>query len=135
MVPTWIRLTHPRVKRFVQQALDQLDPHIPDRPHAPLHDETMVRQLVGRWAPRIGVEPGRVQLRDMTRKWGSCSSRGNITFNTALYYIPAHLVEYVVVHELVHMLVFDHSPAFWRMLGRFLPDYADREQELNTYRV
>lgn len=135
MIPNWLKPDHPQVKRFIREGLKKLDDQLPDERPVPLHDAKMIRHLVRKWAKRIGVEPGRIQFRPMTRKWGSCSTKGNITFNTALYFVPFHLVEYVVVHELVHMLIFDHSPAFWNKLGEFLPDYAQSEEELNTYRV
>jgi len=71
----------------------------------------------------------------MYRKWGSCSGRGNITLNTALYYVPQPLAEYVVVHELAHLKIFNHSPEFWALVGQYLADYAERERELDRYRV
>ncbi|MFW5708645.1 MAG: M48 family metallopeptidase [Chloroflexota bacterium] len=135
VIPSWLHPDHPQVRRFIEQGMTKLAAHIPEERRDPFHDLETVRALVTEWAVRIGVKPGRVQFRQMTRKWGSCSSRGSITLNKALLYIPYHLVEYVVVHELVHMLVFDHSPAFWGHLGAYLPDYAARERELDTYRV
>jgi len=134
-IPNWLNANHPQVRQFISDGLEKLNNNIPVERPAPLHDAATIRVMVMQWADRIGLDVGRVQLRDMTRKWGSCSSKGNITLNTALYYIPHHLVEYVVVHELVHMIVFDHSIGFWQKLGEYLPDYRDRERELNTYRV
>ncbi len=134
-IPVWLSEKHPSVQKFIRTGLKKLAPHIPKQKPQSLHNEQIVRDLVADWARLIGVKPRRVQLRSMTRKWGSCSSKGTITLNTALYYIPLHLVEYVVVHELVHMHVFDHSPAFWEMLEHYLPACMDYERELNTYRV
>lgn len=135
MIPTWIKPTHPQVKRFIRDGLRRLDAHIPETRPEPLHDQTSMRRMVDAWATKIGVRPTRVQFRAMTRKWGSCSTKGSVTLNTALCYVPGHLVEYVIVHELIHMLVFDHGPAFWQKLSEYLPDYAVRERELDTYKV
>ena len=135
MIPYWMKPNNRIVKRFIKEGLKKLDSLIPDEKPVLLHSESSIRQLVYKWAESMGLEIGRVQFREMSRKWGSCSSKGNITLNTALCYIPYHLMEYVVVHELVHLIVFDHSPQFWAKLGEYLPDYADCESELNTYHV
>ncbi|PJF21344.1 MAG: hypothetical protein CUN56_11570 [Phototrophicales bacterium] len=134
MIPNWLKPTHPQVKKFIQDGLIKLAPYIPAETRTPLHSAASIRSLVKKWADKIGVTPARIQFRAMTRKWGSCSNKGNITLNTALYYLPLHLVEYVVVHELVHMLIFDHSPAFWAKVREYIPDYAERIQELNRQR-
>lgn len=134
-IPHWIKAHDPQVKKFIRDGLKKIDAHLPVEPPPQLHDARIVRALVRRWAARMNLKPRRISLRPMTRKWGSCSTRGSITLNTALYYVPHHLMEYVVVHELAHMLVFNHGPEFWAKMGEFLPDYEARERELNTYRV
>lgn len=134
-IPLWLSLKDPRLIAFIRSGLDRLRDAIPERPQAPLHDAAAIRGATTAWAARIGVVPGRVQLREMSRKWGSCSKAGNITFNTALYYVPWPLVEYIIVHELVHLLVFDHSPAFWQAVEAHIPDCRERDQAIKQYRV
>lgn len=135
LIPDWMRRNDRRVKRFIEHGLEKLKPHIPVERSKPRFSTDVIRVLVYAWAVRLGVEPGRVQFRAMTRKWGSCSSRGSITLNTALVYLPLPLIEYVVVHELAHMIVFDHSPAFWSLVGEHVPDYEARRRELESHRV
>lgn len=135
LIPHWVRPHSHQVKQFIQEALEKLNPYIPQEKAKPLHSAAAVRRLVRTWAVRMGVQVGRIQMRNMQHKWGSCSGRGNLTLNTALYYVPLHLVEYVVVHELVHLQIFNHSPEFWVKLGEYLPDYQSREEELNRFRV
>lgn len=134
-LPHWIAVNHPQVKRFIQSNIDKLRHQRTKHPRTIQTDEQTIRQMVQDWIKIIKVQPKRIQFRDMTRKWGSCSSRGNITLNTALFYVSRDLAEYVVVHELVHLLIFNHSPQFWAKLGEYLPDYAEREHQLNSYRV
>jgi len=134
-IPNWLRPNHPEVKRFIRDGLKKLDSHIPDERPEQFHDAETVLQLVDTWSERMNLYPKRVQMRDMTRKWGSCSSKQNITFNTALYYLPYHLVEYVVVHELAHLQELNHKPPFWALVGQYLPNYAELEQELKDYRI
>jgi len=134
-IPNWMKPSHRKVQQFIKQGLAKLEPHLPAERQEPRHTEDEIRALVRKWSDAMGADVGRVQIREMTRKWGSCSSRRNITLNASLRYLPLHLVEYVVVHELAHLFIFDHSPAFWAKVGEFLPDYATFERELDTYRV
>lgn len=134
-IPNWMKPTHPQVKKFIKQGLQKLDKHMPDEKPDPEHTQASIRRMVTTWAKRMGVKPTRVQFRQMTRKWGSCSSRGSITLNEMLCYLPHRLVEYVVVHELAHLTELNHDPAFWALLGSYLPEYAALEDELNAYHV
>jgi predicted metal-dependent hydrolase len=134
-VPHWLPVDHPRVMTFIEHGLEQLAAHLPGQGRPQQHDAAAIRRLVAEWAARLEVQPGRVQLREMSKKWGSCSGRGNITLNTALCWLPYHLVEYIVVHELAHMRVFHHGPEFWEIVAQHIPDYEERERELNNYPV
>lgn len=74
----------------------------------------------------------RLRLRRMRSRWGSCSSRGDITLNTDLVRYPPHLIDYVIVHELCHLREFHHGPAFYRLMDRALPDWAERRRQLRA---
>jgi hypothetical protein len=78
---------------------------------------------VAQIASALGVKPRRVAVREQKRRWGSCSARGSLNFNWRLILAPAEVMEYVVVHELCHLLVLDHSPRFWAHVAALLPDY------------
>lgn len=97
------------------------------------HKETaraLVHERIAHWAPLIGVLPKRIAIRDQRSRWGSCSTKGNLNFNYRLVHIHADLVDYVVVHELCHLLEFNHSTRFWAHVARILPDYALRKSTL-----
>ena len=83
-----------------------------------------------RWAERIGVTPTRIQVRDQKTRWGSASSTGTLSFNWRLIFARPEIVEYVVVHELCHLVQPNHSPAYWRLVASHLPDYQQRRQAL-----
>ena len=88
--------------------------------------------LIGQWAPRMGVAPRRIRLRDMSSRWGSCQTvTHDITLNARLGMKPQVCLEYVVVHELCHLIHPDHSPAFHAEMTRFLPDWKARRTLLN----
>lgn len=131
-IPRWLKPGSPQVRTFVAEGLDKLRHQIPP-PRTQSISPDEVRTLVDDWARHMGLQPKRVTLRDMRRKWGSCSSRGNVTLNTALCSLPHDIVEYVVVHELAHLKVFNHSREFWALVEQYLPDYRVRKQTLDTY--
>ncbi len=78
----------------------------------------------------IDVQPG-FQLLAMEKQWGSCSPAGRVSLNPALIKAPTHCVEYVMVHELCHLLEHNHSKRFYRLLDRHCPDWQERKQELD----
>lgn len=78
---------------------------------------------------------GRVSIRDQKTRWGSCSRRGNLNFNYKIVFLPPHLADYLVVHELCHLLQFDHSTAFWSLVALAVPDYVRCREELRKVRV
>lgn len=83
-----------------------------------------ISELVPLWAARMNVRPGRIRMRMMTSRWGSCNPRtGNLTFNYRLAAYPDECIEYVVIHELAHLVYADHSGEFWEFVSRFCPDY------------
>ncbi len=77
----------------------------------------------------------RLSFRSQRSRWGSCSARGSISINFACSRLPERLLEYIVIHELCHLVRMDHSAAFHTLLGSLLPDAAQRKAELSRYRI
>ena len=86
--------------------------------------------LVDCHAARMGVAPPPFRVKLLKRRWGSCSRAGRLNFNLRLAMAPPAELEYVVLHELCHLVCPDHSPAFWRTVGRYMPDYDTRRAAL-----
>ena len=84
-------------------------------------------------ADRLGVSYGRVVVRDQRTRWGSCSSRGTLSFNWRLALAPPDVLDYVVVHELCHLREPNHSPRFWRLVEDARPEYARHERWLKDH--
>jgi len=82
-----------------------------------------IRQRLNEYAPGIGVEFGRVAIRDQKSRWGSCSAKKNLNFNWKLIMAPQEALTYVVIHELCHLIEFNHSPRFWNLVRTRMPEY------------
>lgn len=79
--------------------------------------------------------PIQIRVRRMARRWGSCTPAGTITLNPRLVQAPSVSIQYVVAHELCHLLIHDHSPRFFRQLERWIPDWEKRRSRLNRLSV
>ena len=82
--------------------------------------------LVEKYAALMGVRPASVRITSAEKRWGSCSAKGCICFSWRLMRTPAEFIEYVVVHEMAHLVEMNHSPRFWAVVRSVLPDYAQR---------
>jgi predicted metal-dependent hydrolase len=85
------------------------------------------------FAPLMNVKPRDIKLSTARTQWGSCTARGTVRLNWQLVKMPLHLIDYVVVHELAHLVEMNHSAAFWRVVGAACPDYAKLRKELRKW--
>ncbi len=86
--------------------------------------QAFVPPLIAKWEPIMGVKAGKIAYRNMTSRWGSCQpSTGRICINVRLALYPPECLEYVVVHELCHLLERGHGPRFHALMDAFLPDW------------
>jgi len=136
-------ITEPRAKRSLRLIAGRLEVIAPEG------DGTDVRLALQRWyrvralayftsritrlaaeLPWVDAAPP-IKLLTMRRYWGSCSPKGAVTLNPALIKAPAHCVEYVLLHELCHLAEHNHSPRFYRLLDRHMPDWRSAKSELD----
>lgn len=95
-----------------------------------LHDA--IPELIRKWEARIGVEVRGYFLQRMKTKWGSCNpQRGTIRINTELVKKPRDMLEYVIVHEMIHLIEAKHTKAFFQHLDRLYPNWSVVRSELN----
>ena len=83
----------------------------------------------------MGVDYGRITIREQKTRWGSCSSKGNLNFNWKLVLLAPELLDYVVVHELAHRREMNHSKNFWKIVEAELPDYREQRRRLKECRI
>lgn len=93
---------------------------------------TLFEQRLQHFAPLLGVHYRRLSLSGARTRWGSAGSDGHIRLNWRLIHLPLAQIDYVVVHELAHLRVMDHSPRFWDTVGEVMPDYKDRRRQLHA---
>ena len=86
-------------------------------------------------ADRIGCQIARVNVRDTKSRWGSCSANGNLSFSWRLILAPEAVVDYVVAHEVAHLVEMNHGPRFWRLVDRLAPGNARQRAWLNRHRA
>jgi predicted metal-dependent hydrolase len=75
-----------------------------------------------------------MSIRSQRTRWGSASSRGNLSFNYRIIYLPPELQDLIIAHELCHLREMNHSPAFWALVEKAVPDYKRLRRELRRYR-
>lgn len=85
--------------------------------------KNVIPYRVAFYASMIGVDYGRITIRNQKSRWGSCSGKGNLNFNCLLVKMPPAVLDYVVVHELCHRLEMNHSKAFWALVETYMPNY------------
>ena len=96
-------------------------------------DSQELKDAVSKWEEQINVKVQKISLRNMKRKWASISTTGNLMLNTELLELPKELGEFVIVHELVHLLVPNHGKAFKCFMSIYLPDWEERERKLQGF--
>lgn len=142
-----LRTGMPRIRAFVEEHTGWIEKQrqkLAAAPKAELLSEQelsglrraaaeLLPQRAAFYAPLVGVRCGRITIRCQKTKWGSCSSKGNLNFNLLLMLAPPEVIDYVVVHELCHLLEMNHSERFWANVERVLPDYRAGRQWLRQH--
>jgi predicted metal-dependent hydrolase len=82
------------------------------------------------YAPKVGVSPRRINVREIGRRWASCSPAGDLAFHWKCMMAPPTIIDYIVVHELCHFHYLDHTEAFWNEVDKIIPNYVERKEWL-----
>ena len=95
-----------------------------------LVEKSEFKEVVHDWADKLDVKVNKLTLRPMKNKWASCSTKGHLNFNTELLELDKELIDYVVVHELLHFSVPNHGKLWKSLMSAHLGDYKKIEEKL-----
>lgn len=141
-----IRTTLSDIDRFVESNLVWIEKQkikLEKKIHLPYIDSTEQRRKARVIKARAsaflsvydGKLPEKIYVRNMSSRWGSCSSLGNISLNVYLLEVEPELFEYVLIHELSHLYHMNHSPKFWAQVAKYCPDYKEKRRKLKMYEI
>lgn len=115
-------------KRFPGQALSRLT-----KKDYLKHKEqalTLVHNRIAHFNQIYNVTINRICIRNQKTRWGSCSKKGNLNFNYRIVLMPAEFADYIIVHELCHLIEFNHSKKFWALVDKAVPNFLKIRKEL-----
>ncbi|OAS13328.1 M48 family metallopeptidase [Paenibacillus oryzisoli] len=93
----------------------------------------VIGERIKTYQAQLKVKPKTIEIDESRTKWGSCSSDKKLTFNYRLAMAPVEVIDYVIVHELCHLLHMNHDRSFWRRVGGIMPNYKEKEAFLARY--
>lgn len=137
------------INEFVRKNTQWINQHIATqklRQNSPMNrkmsaeEETQLRQKASQFIPLrikyfsklIGVKPNKITITNAQTRFGSCSSKNNLSFSFRLMLYPSKAIDYVIVHELSHIKEKNHSKAFYEIVAKVMPDYKEQEKILKT---
>lgn len=92
--------------------------------------EDFLPQRLALWSQHMALDPSALKIRHYRSRWGSCDQHGRITFNNRLMMAPQSIIDYVVIHELSHLVHLNHSQRFWQLVARYCPDHRQKRRWL-----
>jgi predicted metal-dependent hydrolase len=118
---------------------------------SPLKEQEILRTALQKWFKKeankiipkkveyfkkiLKVEPALIKIKEQKRRWGSCSSKGNIYFNWRIIMAPEPVIEYIVAHEVAHLIHRNHSPLFYKLIESIMPDYKTMKKWLKDFGI
>jgi predicted metal-dependent hydrolase len=95
----------------------------------------IAREKIKKFNDFYNFKYAKINIRNQKTRWGSCSKNGNLSFNYKIVFLPDHLADYLVVHELCHLGEMNHSQRFWNLVAKTIPDYGKMRRELRKCKV
>jgi predicted metal-dependent hydrolase len=125
----------------VGDAIKLITFHVTDRRRYKQHIHEWYKQQTARiiadrlpaLASRFNVKYNKTSIKNQKSRWASCSKNGNLNFNLLLVAAPSNVIDYVMIHELMHLIEFDHSHQFWQLVKEADPDYKKHREWLANY--
>ena len=96
------------------------------------HAKEKINERVDKYKIKLDVEPNNVVVKKQKKRWGSCSNKNNLNFNWKIIMAPMSIVDYLVVHELTHLIHDNHSRDFWSTVAAIIPDIKEKKEWLKV---
>lgn len=93
--------------------------------------KALVEKSITSYQSHFKTKPRSIRISDSKTTWGTCDSKQKLTFNWRLAMAPIEVIDYVVIHEMCHMVHLNHDRSFWRLVGKIMPDYKEKENWLS----
>lgn len=130
-----------QIATTVSDALKVITFHVADMRKSKHHQQAWYRQQTARiigerlpaLASRLGLRYNKVSIKNQKSRWASCSRKANLNFNLLLAAAPVEVIDYVIIHELMHLIELDHSSQFWELVRNVDPDYEHHREWLSSY--
>ena len=90
----------------------------------------LCRERAAHYAAQYGLKYQKLSIRAQKSRWGSCSRSGNLSFNYKIAALPRHIADYIIVHEICHLVQFNHSKTFWTLVAQSTPEHRKIRSEL-----
>jgi len=139
-----LRTSDHEIRRLVQKHeswIVKKRNELQSRPKAPLimRDKTEIERLIFErmmhFSDMTGLHPASIKISEAKTRWGSCSPKGHVKISGRLGSAPLEIIDYVIVHELVHLEEKNHAKRFWKKVEAILPDYKERRKWLRLNRI
>lgn len=117
----------------------------------PIKEQSVLKKAIEKWYRReskkvilkriefykakFKIESSQIKIKEQKKRWGSCTSKGDLLFNWRTVMAPAPVIDYIIVHEMSHLAIRNHSSKFWKSVENILPDYKARRKWLKDYGV
>ncbi len=139
-IPT--RISKKKAKEFVEKKAEWILEKVKEQQKQTQKEEKIeeqdiqrlakiVEEQIKKYSEKLQIKPNKVRIRNINYAWGSCSSRKNITINSKLAKKKEKVIEYVVLHEMCHLIHMNHSKEFWKLIENNMPEYKKYKNILN----
>jgi len=113
------KLSNNNLKRLYESWMAEKAPHI-------------FKDKIGKYSEKLGVKVNRIVIKNLKKRWGSLTREGVINLNVNLLKAPETVIDYIILHELCHLRIKEHSHHYWDLVRRFMPSYLDNIEWLKT---
>jgi predicted metal-dependent hydrolase len=120
---------------WIQEKLATIPENIYTPEHYKKHKERareIITNRVQYWTQIMGLSYNRLSIRHTNTRWGSCSSKRNLNFSYKLMFLEPELMDYIIIHELAHLVEMNHSKRFWNIVGTYCEDYLELRARLRN---